>query len=76
MTNCNFITNIYEFNSFFNSLFQRATCLILEASAIFNAACGNLVGVFLSPILILGYLGVTGDVDLLGVFVKLALRVV
>jgi sodium/bile acid cotransporter 7 len=47
-----------------------------EASAIFNAAFGNLVGVFLSPILILGYLGVTGDVDLLGVFAKLALRVV
>jgi sodium/bile acid cotransporter 7 len=47
-----------------------------EAAAIFNAAFGNLVGVFLSPVLILGYLGVTGDVDLLGVFTKLALRVV
>eukprot|EP00980_Cylindrotheca_fusiformis_P002401 scaffold558_cov111-Cylindrotheca_fusiformis.AAC.19 len=58
-------------------------CLVLtksaggdEASAIFNAAFGNLIGVFLSPALILGYLGVTGDVDLLGVFYKLALRVV
>ena len=47
-----------------------------EASAIFNAAFGNMMGVFLSPVLILGYLGVTGDVDLLGVFYKLALRVV
>lgn len=47
-----------------------------EASAIFNAAFGNLVGVFLSPVLILGYLGVTGDVDLATVFTKLALRVV
>ena len=47
-----------------------------EAAAIFNAAFGNLVGVFLSPILILGYLGVTGDVDAVEVFYKLALRVV
>ena len=47
-----------------------------EASAIFNAAAGNLLGVFLSPVLILGYLGVTGDVDLFEVFYKLALRVV
>ena len=47
-----------------------------EASAIFNAAFGNMVGVFLSPILILAYLGVTGDVDLVSVFYRLALRVV
>jgi sodium/bile acid cotransporter 7 len=47
-----------------------------EASAIFNAAFGNMMGVFLSPILILGYLGVTGDVALGAVFYKLALRVV
>lgn len=47
-----------------------------EASAIFNAAFGNLVGVFLSPLLILMYLGVTGDVDLGDVFYKLGLRVV
>jgi sodium/bile acid cotransporter 7 len=46
-----------------------------EAAAIFNAAFGNLLGVFLSPVLILGYLGVTGDVDLADVFYKLALRV-
>ena len=47
-----------------------------EAAAIFNAAAGNLMGVFLSPVLILGYLGVTGDIDLVEVFYKLALRVV
>ncbi|EED96114.1 predicted protein [Thalassiosira pseudonana CCMP1335] len=47
-----------------------------EASAIFNAAFGNLVGVFLSPALILGYLGVTGDINLGDVFFKLGLRVV
>ncbi|EEC45933.1 predicted protein [Phaeodactylum tricornutum CCAP 1055/1] len=47
-----------------------------EAAAIFNAAFGNLIGVFLSPVLILGYLGVTGDIDLFEVFYKLALRVV
>ena len=47
-----------------------------EAASIFNSAFGNLIGVFLSPVLILGYLGVTGDVDLVEVFYKLALRVV
>ena len=47
-----------------------------EAAAIFNAAFGNLTGVFLSPALILGYLGVSGSVDLGRVFFKLGLRVV
>ena len=47
-----------------------------EASAIFNAAAGNMIGVVLSPMLILGYLGVTGNVELAEVFYKLALRVV
>ena len=47
-----------------------------EAAAIFNAAFGNLVGVFLSPALILGYLGVIGEIDLGDVFYKLGLRVV
>jgi sodium/bile acid cotransporter 7 len=47
-----------------------------EASAIFNAAAGNMIGVFLTPLLILGYLGVSGDVELVDVFYKLALRVV
>jgi sodium/bile acid cotransporter 7 len=47
-----------------------------EAAAIFNAAASNLIGVFLGPVLILGYLGVTGDIDLVEVFYKLAIRVV
>jgi sodium/bile acid cotransporter 7 len=46
------------------------------AAAIFNAAAGNMIGVFLSPLLILGYLSVSGEVDLVDVFYKLALRVV
>ena len=46
-----------------------------EASAIFNASFGNLVGSFISPALILGYLGTQGDIELLDVFYKLALRV-
>lgn len=45
------------------------------AAAICNTAIWNLVGVFLSPTLILRYLGVTGDVDVLTVFIKLATRV-
>lgn len=47
-----------------------------EASAIFNAAFGNMLGVFVSPVLILAYLGVSGDIELWEVFYKLALRVV
>lgn len=46
-----------------------------EAAAIFNAAFGNLVGVFLSPLLILGYLGVSGNVNMVDIFIKLAVRV-
>jgi len=46
-----------------------------EAAAVFNAAFGNLMGVFLSPALVLGYLGVKGAVDLGTVFYKLGLRV-
>ena len=47
-----------------------------EAAAIFNAAFGNLIGVFISPALILGYLGVSGQINLGNVFFKLGLRVV
>jgi len=47
-----------------------------EAASIFNAAFGNMIGVFLSPLLILGYLGITGDINLGDVFYKLCLRVV
>jgi len=46
-----------------------------QAAAVFNAAFGNMVGIFLSPVLILMYLGSKGSVDLLDVFVKLTLRV-
>jgi predicted Na+-dependent transporter len=47
-----------------------------EGAAIFNASAGNLLGVFLSPVLILGYLGVTGEIDMVDVFYKLTIRVV
>jgi len=47
-----------------------------EASAIFNAAFGNMIVVFLSPVLILGYIGITGEVNILSVFIKLVIRVV
>lgn len=46
-----------------------------EAAAICNSAMWNLVGVFLSPTLILGYIGVSGNVNVFQVFVKLAVRV-
>ena len=46
-----------------------------EAAAIFNASIGNLVGIVLSPVLILWYLGASGDMDLQKVFSELSLRV-
>ena len=47
-----------------------------EAGAIFNTAFGNIVGIFLSPALILAYLGSTGNISLTDVFYQLTLRVV
>jgi sodium/bile acid cotransporter 7 len=49
-----------------------------EAAAIFNTTLGNILGIFLSPILILGYLGSSSssNSDLGEVFYKLTLRVV
>ena len=47
-----------------------------NGAAVFNSAFGNMLGVFLSPLLILGYLGVSGDVDLGEIFYKLVIRVV
>ena len=44
--------------------------------AVFNSAFGNMLGVFLSPLMILGYLGVSGDVNLGEIFYKLVIRVV
>ena len=46
-----------------------------EAAAIFNCAFGNFLGIFLSPILILAYLGMSGDLDIGNLFFKLAIRV-
>lgn len=47
-----------------------------EAAAVFDAAFGNFLGVFVSPALILVYLGLSANVDLVDVTVKLFLRVV
>jgi solute carrier family 10 (sodium/bile acid cotransporter), member 7 len=47
-----------------------------EASAVFNTIFSNIVGIFLSPALILGYLGSTSVIHLGQVFYKLSLRVV
>ena len=46
-----------------------------EAAAIFNSAFANFLGILVSPVLILGYLGVKADVDMFEVFYTLALRV-
>ena len=46
-----------------------------EAAAIFNTTCGNLLGIFLSPALILMYLGTSGDITMGEIFLKLILRV-
>lgn len=47
-----------------------------EPAAVFNATFSNVVGIFLSPILMLGYLGTKSDMPLGEVFWKLILRVV
>jgi sodium/bile acid cotransporter 7 len=46
-----------------------------EAAAILNAAFGSLLGVFVSPLLILAYIGIHADIDMATVFFKLVLRV-
>ena len=46
-----------------------------EAAAIFNCAFGNFLGIFLSPTLILAYLGMSGDLNIGSLFFKLAIRV-
>ncbi|KAL3809800.1 hypothetical protein ACHAXA_003037 [Cyclostephanos tholiformis] len=45
------------------------------ASAVFHAAFGNLIGIFLSPALIAMYLGISGNVDLGTITIKLVFRV-
>jgi solute carrier family 10 (sodium/bile acid cotransporter), member 7 len=47
-----------------------------EAAAIFNSAFANFLGIFVSPLLILGYLQVDTKVDMFDVFYKLALKVI
>ena len=45
-----------------------------EASAVFNAAAGNLMGVFLTPVLVLMYLGESEGINMGQVFLKLGER--
>jgi solute carrier family 10 (sodium/bile acid cotransporter), member 7 len=47
-----------------------------EAAAVFNATLSNLMGVFVSPLLIPLLVGVTGNVDHVAVFLSLTLKVV
>jgi solute carrier family 10 (sodium/bile acid cotransporter), member 7 len=48
-----------------------------DAAAVFHSAFGSMLGIFLSPLLILGYLGVaSNDTDLGTVVLRLILRVV
>jgi len=47
-----------------------------EAAAVFNAMFGNMLGVFITPLLILMYLGETTSIKLGPVFFKLSVRVV
>eukprot|EP00116_Pleurobrachia_bachei_P002617 sb/3462879/ len=42
-----------------------------EAAAIFNSALGSLLGIFVSPVLILMTLGLSGDVPFLRIFIQL-----
>jgi sodium/bile acid cotransporter 7 len=46
-----------------------------EASAVFNSAISNLIGVFLTPALVLMYLGNDKSIKIVDVFVKLIYRV-
>mmetsp|Transcript_9937 Transcript_9937/g.19819 ORF Transcript_9937/g.19819 Transcript_9937/m.19819 type:complete len:412 (+) Transcript_9937:361-1596(+) len=46
-----------------------------EASAVFNAAFGNLLGVFVTPPLVLMYLGESDDINFTTVLFKLSVRV-
>lgn len=47
-----------------------------EAAALLNSIMGNMIGIFLSPALLLLYINVKGDIDVGQVFIKLILRVV
>jgi len=45
-----------------------------EAVAVFNSAISNLMGVFVTPSLVLMYLGQENSIDIVNVFVKLIIR--
>jgi len=47
-----------------------------EGAAVFNATFGNIIGIFLSPVLILMYVGTSGSMSLGQVFLNLTMRVV
>jgi solute carrier family 10 (sodium/bile acid cotransporter), member 7 len=47
-----------------------------EAAAIFNTTFSNMIGIFLSPVLILGYIGASGDVPIGVTFYELSIRVI
>ena len=47
-----------------------------EAAAVVNTSMSNLLGIALTPALILAFLGNLGDIDIAAVFIKLALRVI
>jgi sodium/bile acid cotransporter 7 len=46
------------------------------AAAVFNSTFGNILGIFLSPALIVGYLGSSSNIAVVDILYKLALRVV
>ncbi len=47
-----------------------------KAAAVFNAAFGNFLGVFVSPALILLYLGLSENVNLPSITLKMFLRII
>jgi len=47
-----------------------------EATAIINSTLGNLLGVFISPLLVLLYLGHSTSMDISDIYLKIFLRVI
>ena len=52
-----------------------SSCNGNEAAAVVNCSGANMLGIFVSPALIYIFLGNLGNVDMVNVFLKLALRV-
>ena len=46
-----------------------------DAAAIFNSAIGNLIGIFISPFLILSFLGISSNMNSVDILIKLIVRV-